>query len=52
MKKLGMLMLLAIGLSACAKTSGAQPSMDWSAMSGAKVAKVSNIKSLISPGVY
>ncbi len=54
MKKVATLAVVALGLSACASTSGPQvnASMDWSNISGAQVAKVNNIKSLISPGVY
>jgi hypothetical protein len=54
MKKVATLLVVALGLSACASTSGPQAnaSMDWGNISGAQVAKVNNIKSLISPGVY
>jgi hypothetical protein len=52
MKKLAILTLVALGLSACAKTTTPNGMMDWNNMGGAKVAKVNNIKSLISPGVY
>lgn len=54
MRKLGWLALTLFALSACA-TTAPQPrgTADWNQISmSAKVAKVNNIKSLITPGFY
>ena len=53
MQKICFLTLLALGLSACAQTAGSsKTAMDWANIGSAKVAKVSNLKSLEMPGVY
>lgn len=54
MRQLGWIALVAFGLSACA-SNAPQPraKMDWNRINSApQVAKVSNMKSLISPGFY
>ncbi len=54
MKRLGIVILLLTGLSACAQQAPqTQHSMHWDEFSmQTKVAKVNHIKSLISPGFY
>lgn len=53
MKKVALLAVIAVALSACAQSKAPSSGvMDWSNVGGAKVAKVNNIKSLITPGFY
>lgn len=54
MQKLAAVIIIALSVSACAQTSGgvSRTMMDWGNMGSAKVAKVTNLKSLEMPGVY
>lgn len=54
MKRIGWALVLLMGLSACATNipGNRVAKTDWNKLAGAKVAKVNNIKSLITPGFY
>ncbi|MCI5048953.1 MAG: hypothetical protein MRY32_01280 [Rickettsiales bacterium] len=53
MRRLTTVIVTGLLLSACATANTQKPTTDWTSFYGnGQVAKVSNIKSLISPGFY